>query len=40
MGKLGVQPVKVSFTIDKVLNVNCHVERYGDGDVTCKQTFF
>ena len=43
MGKIGVQlilHVKVSFTIDKMLNVDCHVDRYGCGTVTCKQTFF
>ena len=42
MDRMGVQPilpVKVSVTIDIMLNFDDEFDRYGNGNVTCKQIF-
>ena len=40
--RMGVQPIfptKVSITIDTMLNIDSDIDGYGDGDISCKQTF-
>ena len=38
MGVRPILPVKVSITIDIMLNFDDDFDGHGDGDVTCKQT--
>ena len=37
MGVQPILPVKVSVSIDTMLNVDSDFDRHGDGDFTCKQ---
>ena len=38
MGVQSILPVKVSFTIETVLNFDADFDGHGEGEVTCKQT--